>query len=87
VLDQPHASVLALRTRWQDASMVTVHQLSPDPVVVPLRLGETSEQTRLVDLLDREDVDLAPDGTAEVRLEGYGFRWLRVTHPGSRRLL
>ncbi|UKJ62216.1 hypothetical protein H1Q78_13660 [Cellulosimicrobium cellulans] len=55
VLDQPELSVLALRSTWQEASMVTVHNLSPDPVVV--------------------------------RLDGYGYRWLRVTHPGSRRLL
>jgi glycosidase len=87
VLDQPEPSVLALRTTWQDASMVTLHNLSPDPVVVPLALGELPEGTRLVDLIDHEDVEPATDGTADVRLDGYGFRWLRITHPGSRRLL
>jgi len=87
VLDQPEASVLALRSTWQEASMVTLHNLSPDPVVVPLALGELPEGARLVDLLDADDVEPDPDGKAEVRLDGYGYRWLRVTHPGSRRLL
>src|SRR5690606_33805036 len=87
VLDQPEASVLALRSTWQEASLVTLHNLSPDPVVVPLALGELPEGARLVDLLDADDVEPDPDGKAEVRLDGYGYRWLRVTHPGSRRLL
>ena len=87
VLDQPHAAVLALRTTWQDASMVTLHNLSPDPAVVPLALDDLPGDARLVDLLDRDDVELAEDGSAEVRLDGYGLRWLRVTHTGSRRLL
>lgn len=87
VLDQPVPAVLALRSTWQEASMVTVHNLSPDPVVVRLALGELPAEARLVDLLDADDVEPDPDGSAEVRLDGYGYRWLRVTHPGSRRLL
>jgi trehalose synthase len=87
VLDQPEPSVLALRSTWQEASMVTVHNLSPDPVVVRLALDDLPDDARLVDLLDADDVEPDPDGTAEVRLDGYGYRWLRVTHPGSRRLL
>ncbi|MDF9877917.1 hypothetical protein [Cellulosimicrobium cellulans] len=80
-------SVLARRSTWQEASMVTAHNLSPDPVVVRLALGELPAEARLVDLLDADDVEPDPDGSAEVRLDGYGYRWLRVTHPGSRRFL
>ncbi|PRZ08280.1 trehalose synthase [Isoptericola sp. CG 20/1183] len=87
VLDQPSAAVLAHRTTWQDASMVTVHNLSPDPVVVDLSLGDLPEETRLVDLLDHDDCEPGPDGAAQVRLDGYGYRWLRVVVPGARRLL
>jgi len=54
---------------------------------VRVPLGDLPEDARLVDVLDADDVEPAPDGTAEVRLDGYGFRWLRVTPPGSRRLL
>ncbi len=49
--------------------------------------GGLPDEARLVDVLDADDVEPAPDGSAEVRLDGYGFRWLRVTPPGSRRLL
>lgn len=87
ILDQPHAAVLALRSTWQDASMVTLHNLSPNPAVVPLELGELEEGSRLVDLLTDDDCEPEPDGSAEVRLDGYGYRWLRVTQPSSRRLL
>ncbi|MBD8078594.1 alpha-amylase family protein [Cellulosimicrobium arenosum] len=87
VLDQPEASVLALRTTWQDASMVSLHNLSAEPAVVPLSLGDLPDGARLVDLLDGDDVEPARDGSAEVRLDGYGYRWLRITDPSSRRLL
>jgi trehalose synthase len=87
ILDQPHDAVLALRTTWDDASMVTVHNLSSNPAVIPLKLGDIEEGTRLVDLLEDQDCEPAADGSAEVRLDGYGYRWLRVSAPGSRRVL
>jgi glycosidase len=87
ILDQPDAAVLALRVTWQEASMVTLHNLSPDPAVVPLQLGELEEGTRLVDLLGEEDCEPDAEGGAEIRLDGYGYRWLRITEPSSRRLL
>ena len=67
--------------------MVALHILGPEAVTVPLRLPDTGEDCLLVDLL--EDDEHVPDahGRLEVELEGYGCRWLRVVHPGSRRLL
>ena len=87
VLDQPHAAVLAHRSTWQDASMVALHNLGSEAVRVPLHLPDTDEDSRLIDLL--RDDELVPDekGRVEVELEGYGYRWLRVAQPGSRRLL
>ncbi|MFP3713670.1 alpha-amylase family protein [Puerhibacterium sp. TATVAM-FAB25] len=87
VLDQPHAAVLAHRSTWDDASMVALHNLGPEPVVVPLRLDDCDEGVRLVDLLADDAYDVAADGGAEVALDAYGYRWLRVVRPGSRRLL
>jgi hypothetical protein len=34
-----------------------------------------------------EDLVIGPDGTAEVVLEGYGYRWLRTGHPQDHRLI
>jgi trehalose synthase len=109
ILDQPHPSVLAHRSTWQDASMIALHNLGPDAVTVPLHLpdaerdpGEAAradgtasrasdarddEPVRLVDLLADGACEVGADGRVEVELPAYGYRWLRVVRPGSRRLL
>jgi glycosidase len=109
ILDQPHASVLAHRCTWQDASMVAVHNLGPEAVTVPLRLPDATrsageqgradgtaspasgaaddDPVRLVDLLEDGTCEVGPDGRVEIELPAYGYRWLRVVRPGSRRLL
>jgi trehalose synthase len=40
----------------------------------------------LRDLLGREDIPLSEDGSFEVPLDRYGYRWFRVQHPGERQL-
>jgi trehalose synthase len=86
LLEQPHASVLAHSVTWEEARVVAVHNLSAEPVVVPLVLKDLDDSVRLVDLLCDGTTPVAADGKAEVSLEGYGFRWLRVVRPGDRRL-
>ncbi|MFS0704404.1 alpha-amylase family protein [Cellulomonas sp. 179-A 9B4 NHS] len=87
ILEQPHASVLAHRCTWQEASMVAVHNLGPHAVTVPLQLGDADEHCRLVDLLVDDQHALDEKGRVEIELDGYGYRWLRVVRPDSRRLL
>ncbi len=86
VLDQPHDAVLAHRCDWEGAVMVLLHNLGPAPVTVPLTLpGDSNAQ--LHDLLGGGGMtDVGDDGTVELSLDGYGYRWLRVQHPGERRL-
>ncbi len=86
VLEQPHAAVIALCSSVDDASIVTVHNLAAEPVTVPLTVP-VEGAVRLVDVLADSEVDVAEDGSAEVALDGYGFRWLRVATPRSRRLV
>ncbi len=86
VLQQPHHAVLAHRTTWDSASMILLHNFGPDAVTVPLTLDE-EEGTLLVDLLQAGDCEVGPDGAVDLALEGYGYRWLRVQHPGERRLV
>lgn len=86
ILDQPHAAVLAHRVTHDGDSTVALHNLGPDACVVPLVLADEADGTRLVDQLCDGTTDLDDKGRAEVELEGYGFRWLRVMSPRSRRL-
>jgi trehalose synthase len=87
VLDQPHVGVLALRSSWDDGSVVTLHNLAPEAVTVPLTIDDTAEGTVLVDLFAADTLELDERGRLEVALDGYSYRWLRLTEPGSRRLI
>ena len=71
--------MLALRYDWEGRTVVTVHNLGAGPTVVPLRLERSSDAPgfQLTDLFGRQDLTVSEDGTAEVRLEGYGYRWFR----------
>jgi glycosidase len=86
VLDQPHESVFAHQLTWDDTGMVALHNLGPEPRIVPFELHGCAPGTALVDLLCDGVTQLDEKGRAEVTLEGFGFRWLRVKHPHSRRL-
>jgi glycosidase len=87
VLDQPHAEVLAHRCTWNEASIVALHNLGPDPLTVPVELPDAGDDCRLVDLLADGSCALDAKGRAEIRLDGYGYRWLRVWSPADRRLV
>jgi len=86
VLEQPHPAVLAHRCSWDDAVLVALHNLGPDAVTVPLQLGKLDPGTTLVDLLVEESTTPNDSGSCELALGGYGYRWLRVSAPDSRRL-
>jgi len=59
----------------------------PEPVIwMTLDAGD-DDPVRLVDLLEDGACEVDPDGRVEVELPAYGYRWLRVVRPGSRRLL
>ncbi|WP_127129997.1 alpha-amylase family protein [Georgenia sp. SYP-B2076] len=85
VLEQPHAQVMAHQSTWHTSSVVAVHNLGPEPLTVPLTL-DVPGGSDLVDLLRDGTTPVSPDGAAEVTLDGYGYRWLRVRHDGERRL-
>ncbi len=86
VLEQPHAAVFAHRLTWEDAVLVALHNLSPEPVKVPLDLGSDNAGQGLMDLLGTQNTQLDDAGRVEVELGRYGYRWLRVATPTSRRL-
>ena len=87
VLGQPHAQVLASLTSWDDGALVALHNLGAEPRTVPLVLPGCGVTHRLEDLLQNGSTSLADDGSVELALEGYGYRWLRVVAEDSRRLV
>jgi trehalose synthase len=76
-IEAGHPAVLALRSAWQDSTIVTVHHLGADPVTIRLQLGGAESGQRLVDLFGGEDVD-PRDGRFELDLEPYAWRWWRL---------
>ncbi|WP_249522281.1 alpha-amylase family protein [Modestobacter marinus] len=87
LLEQPHAAVLAHLCTWDDGALVAVHNLGAEPLTVPLTVPGCGATHRLEDLLTAGGAQLADDGSVELALEGYGFRWLRVVAEDSRRIL
>jgi trehalose synthase len=74
-MESGNPAVLALRSSWQDSTMVTVHHLGGDPVTARL---EVADARRLVDLFGEEHVEPDADGRIEVALEPYAYRWWRL---------
>jgi trehalose synthase len=73
-------SVFAHRCDWEGRTVVAAHNLGEQPCVVRLQLGSVPKDGRLDDLLDdRGATGLADDGTLELKMDGYGFRWFRIT--------
>ncbi len=82
VLKSDVRSVLAHRCDWEGRTIVAVHNLSAQTDVVRIDVGDVPEGARIDDLLDGEVGVAALAGSAvELKLEGYGFRWFRVTPP------
>ena len=86
VLDQPLDSVLAHSVSGDEGRMIALHNLSPEPAVVPIDLGRKAADTKLVDLLRDDSAVTDAAGRVELALEGYGYRWLRCVREGEKRL-
>jgi hypothetical protein len=52
-----------------------------------LTLEDCDDSHRLIDLLSEGSTPVSAKGQVELALEGYGYRWLRVVGPDSRRLV
>jgi len=83
VLDQPRKEVLAHRCTWEGSSVIAVHNFGPAKTNVPLLLKDAGPDTRLMDLLGQEHLELNDDGGVQLELPGYGFRWMRLLSRGE----
>lgn len=76
ILETGNRAVFVLRAEWEGSVVVAAHNLGKTECTVKLDLSDY-EAGHLVDLLGNR-VYSPVDGTHELRLEGYGYRWLRV---------
>jgi len=79
--------VFAHRCESESRTVLALHNLCAEPRLVPLALEGCDGSHRLVDLLQSGEAPISDEGTAEIALEGYGYRWLRVVAEDSRRLV
>jgi trehalose synthase len=91
VLDCAEPSVFAIRADSDGGTVLTAHNLAPEPVKMRLRLDDAGDEDRLVDLLyrggaDDTGIEMGSGGEIELSLDGYGYRWLRLKRPGDRTL-
>jgi len=77
ILDAGATSVLAHRCDWEGSTLLAVHELSGKAATVTLLVAGPDDAEALVDEFSA-DVHALDGGKAELELEPYGFRWLRV---------
>ena len=65
------------------AAFIAVHNFGEDACGIELSLPNTPEDSELVDLLHDESVMKPEDGRTRLELEGYAYRWFRLTERGA----
>lgn len=78
--------VLAHELHGDEGRMLAFHNFSPESLSVHVRLEELVPGSVFADLLQEGHSEADQDGVLEVRLDGYGYRWLRVLEPDTKRL-
>jgi maltose alpha-D-glucosyltransferase/alpha-amylase len=77
LLETGDPAVLAHQCEWNGGLAMAVHNLSAEPRTVRLELNE-ADVPLLVDLLGDRPYEAITVATPEFRLEGHGYRWLKV---------
>jgi trehalose synthase len=83
VLEQPNPAVLAHVCREKSGwAMVALHNFGADRCIVPIQLEGVPSGCTLIDLLDGlTEHKLDSQGSIDIGLDGYGYRWLRLRRP------
>jgi glycosidase len=79
LLDTSDDAVLAHQCEWDGSRVLALHNFSPEPREITVRLGDVRQFDRLVDLLMSGDPEPCPEsGDLDVKLEGFAHRWYRL---------
>lgn len=82
-IENDAAAVLTHRCDWDGATVVAIHNFSPEPCEVRLRLDDLDDVVALHDLLGGGYEEPTDDGF-RLKIGRYGYRWLRVQRHGQR---
>lgn len=77
VIEQEHAAVLAHRVDWGERSCILLHNLGPEALTVEFEIDDADEGVEFLDLLSDSSCTVAANRSAQVGLQGYGYRWLK----------
>lgn len=77
ILDTGTPSVLAMYYRWEESSLITIHNF--DEKVREIRLDvKQKKESKLVDLMKIDENIADENGIHRIRLGAYGYRWFRA---------
>ena len=85
ILEHGDDRVFAHLVRANIGSMLAVHNFANAPIELALTLPDVAPGSRLVDML-HNGVTPIDDGEVTLRLDPYGYRWLRITSDADPRL-
>ena len=77
ILDTGSPTVLGMYYRWQDSSLVTLHNFNEKVQEVCVDLKQKKE-SKLVDLMKIEENVADEKAVHRIRLGAYGYRWFRA---------
>jgi maltose alpha-D-glucosyltransferase/alpha-amylase len=83
LLETEASQLFAHRCDWEGSTVVVVHNLGDEPAEATLELGE--DVVAVDDLLEQRDHDL-DGGRLTVRLDRWGYLWLRARRGAERTL-
>ena len=76
-LDAADPAIVGVRATWEGSTAIAVHNLAERPATARLELPD-GDAGHLTDALGGDRFKPRGDGTIEIALEPFGFRWLRV---------
>jgi glycosidase len=83
VVDQPIRSTLVHTCTWESRTVLAAHNFGAEPVNLAFALP-SHEGDVLHDLFGGDSCTASRTGTVELALDGYGYRWFRLSGSADR---
>jgi maltose alpha-D-glucosyltransferase/alpha-amylase len=78
IIDVKSPYVVAVQYRYQEKSLIVLHNFSHQPVKISLPTGKWD---RVYDLMDVSGDQLPKNGELAMELDGYSYKWYRGEQP------